>query len=420
MQEDLLQTIWKHLLFSTRELKTVSGEVVRIIKQGEQNTNAGPDFLNAQVQIGKVRWAGSVEIHTKTSLWNVHGHSTDKAYENVILHVVYEDDLQEKSKIPLLELKNYIADSVLDKYSVLHSNNYYIPCEKQISGVDPFIRSTWMERMLIEKLEQRVHGIEEKIKSTKGDWREVFYQYLGRNYGFKVNSEAFEKLAETLPQSILAKHRNNLAQMEALLYGKAGMLYNDFTDTYPGALKKEWNFLKLKYGLTPIESGRWKFLRMRPDNFPTIRISQFARLAYNSENLFSVILETDSIKELQSHFKSEASRYWNTHYTFDNPAQEDIPKKMGRSSIDILLINTVAPMMYAYGYLRKEQKFIDKALEILQQIKPEKNSITLNMSGIGFVNKSAFDSQSILHLKKNYCDKKLCLSCGIGVNVLGR
>ena len=418
MTEEFLHYIWKFKNFSFKDIKSTSGENIRILKSGEHNTNAGPDFLNAQVNIGKVRWAGSVEIHTKTSLWNNHGHDTDKAYDNVILHVVYEDDLNGESKIPVLELKGLISESTISGYDTLLKSRTYIHCEEQFEKADSLTISSWIERMTVERLESRLSAIEAKLKAGNNDWREVFYQYLGRNFGFKTNGSAFERLAETLPQKILAKHRNNLTQIEALLYGQAGFLENNFEEEYPRILKKEFSFLRKKYSLTPIEFTRWKFLRMRPDNFPTIRISQFARLAYDSENLFSKILELKKPRDISKLLEASASEYWNTHYTFDKISKTDNEKKLGKASIDNILINTVAPMMYAYGHLRGEQKFKDNALHLLELTKPERNAISNKLEGMGFDNKNAFDSQGLLQLKKEYCEQKRCLSCSIGVKIL--
>jgi hypothetical protein len=419
MTEEFLQYIWKFKNFAVNDLRTLKGEPIRLIKTGEHNSNAGPDFLNSQVMIGEVRWAGSVEIHTRASEWKRHGHSTDPAYDNVILHVVYENDLGgDENNIPVLELKDHIAENTLINYKLLLESRNFIPCEAQAGKVDEFTKSLWIDRILVERLESRLEGIHTKLEKTNDDWREVFYQYLGRNFGFKVNSEAFERLTESIPMRTLAKHKGNLKQIEALLFGQAGFLEGDHEDEYPKALKKEYGFLQKKYGLLPLKRSQWKFLRMRPDNFPSCRIAEFAALVNTSENLFSKILDIKEIKDIEKLFEAEASQYWNTHYIFDKAAAKSHLKVLGKQSIENILINTVTPMLYAYGHFRGKTYQKEKALRILEATAPEKNNITNRLELLGFENNSASQSQGLLHLKKEYCDKKRCLSCAVGVKVL--
>lgn len=404
-------------MFDNKELQTTSGEEIKILKAGEHNSDSGPDFFNARIKIGATEWAGNVEIHSRSCDWHKHKHTTDKTYDNIILHVVHEADekLFRKSgeEIPTLELKDKIPQNIYGKYLQFKSNKDWIPCEKQISSVDKFTLSNWLDRLLVERLERKSKTITDSLRQNKNNWEETFYQMLARNFGQKINSEPFELLAKALPVSVLAKHKNNLLQIEALLLGTAGMLKRDFKDNYPNELKKEFKFLKSKFKLNPIDSSLWKFMRLHPPNFPTIRISQFANLIYKSSHLFSKILEAGSVKQIISLFETETTEYWQTHYRFDklSPRRK---KKLGSDSINTIIINTIVPFLFIFGKEKSEEKYYDRALSFLEKLSPENNSIISKWKSIGVPAKSSYETQALLQLKNEYCSKKRCLECSVG------
>lgn len=420
MQEEFLWHIWKFRLFDASNLSTVSGEKLQIIKTGEHNTDSGPDFFNARIKIGNTEWAGNVEIHFRASDWHKHNHNTDKSYNNIILHVVYEADekifRKNGEEIPTLQLKDLIPKSIYGKYLQFKSSKDWIPCEKQISFVDKFTINNWLDRLLVERLERKSKAITNSLKQNKNNWEETFYHVLARNFGQKINSEPFEMLAKTLPISVLAKHKNNLFQIESLLFGVAGMLDGQFKDKYPKRLQKEYHFLKSKFKINTLDFSLWKFMRLHPPNFPTIRISQFANLIYKSSHLFSKILEASSLKQMIFLLKTESSEYWQTHYRFDKPAPKRI-KKLGSDSIKTIIINTIVPFLFVYGKEKGEEKYCEKALEFLEKLEPEKNSIITKWKSIGISAQSSYETQALLQLKNEYCSNKRCLQCAIG-NVL--
>lgn len=420
MNEDFLHFLWKFKNFIHTDLQTAGGLPVSIIKTGEHNTNAGPDFLNARIQIGDKIWAGSVEIHIKTSHWQQHGHSADDAYNNVILHVVYENDAPDLLPIPCLELKPLIHAHSLAHYHLLKSSKDWIPCAAQIMQVEDFAKSIWLERMAAERIEFKALAVLASLKANNNDWAETFYQLAGRNFGFKINNPAFEALTKSLPQKLLSKHRHNYLQIEALLFGQAGMLGTDFIEDYPNALKKEYGFLRKKYSLTPLQLHQWKYLRLRPPNFPTIRISQFAALAQKSVHLFSHVLEAENYQELINMFEVKASAYWDDHFIWDKEVQKKTEKWLGTDSINNIITNTVIPTLFAYGISKNSLIYKEKALGLLENIPPEKNNITDGWKQLGFSNKNAYESQALIHLKNNYCDNKYCLKCAIGTKILKR
>ena len=430
MTEEFLYYLWKFRLFDNNKLQTTNGEELHIIKTGDHNSDSGPDFFNARIKIGKTTWAGNVEIHVNAADWETHKHQHDKAYNNVILHVVYEADRELKRKnarlndevgqgeiIPTLELKKRIPQSIYYKYSSFKSSRDWIPCGKQIQNVDSFTLNHWLDRLLVERLEKKSIPILKSLEQNKYNWEETFYRFLARNFGLKVNSEPFEMLARSLPYSVLAKHKNSLPQMESLLFGTAGLLEKEFQDSYPKNLKKEFQFLKQKFKLKSIDSSLWKFMRLHPPNFPTIRISQFANLIYKSSHLFSQIIEAATIKQITELLRTETSEYWLTHYRFDktSPKRE---KTLGNDSINILLINTILPFLFVYGKEKGEEKFCDRALSLLEKIEPEKNSIISKWNELEVKTESAYQTQALLQLKNEYCSQKRCLECSVGAKLL--
>ena len=420
MTEAFLHYVWKFGLFNRQELETTAGEPVQVIKAGELNRDAGPDFSDARIRLGETLWAGNVEIHVHSSLWEKHGHSGDKAYENVILHVVFEDDAPQNAVntgIPVLVLKGRLRGEAWRNYQNLQSSGFGIPCASSLDRVDVFSMDIWLHRMLVERLESKSEQIIASLKLNRNNWEETFYHFLARNFGFKVNAIPFELMAKSLPLSCIARHKGSLLQVEALVFGQAGLLSADFTEEYPRALKAEYEFLRSKFRLKEINSGLWKFLRMRPVNFPTVRLAQFAMLMHKSDHLFSVMLGCPDPGELKKLFATGASPYWDTHFLPDRPSVE-LSKKLGAGSLDNILVNTVSPFLFVYGMMKDMPVYKERAVELLEQLDPESNSVIRSWAQTGVHARSAFDSQALLQLRNNYCTARRCLDCSIGNKII--
>lgn len=421
MKEDLLHYVWRFQRFDLHNLQTTEGESIQVQQTGEHNHNAGPDFLNARIKIGSTIWAGNVEMHLNSSDWIKHQHQTDKAYENVILHVVLEEDeiihRQNGSRIPCLLLKKRIPTKLSKIYQKLLHNEFWIPCQHHFYEVGDMTKVLWLDRLLVERLESKIIVIENLLKENTNNWETTFYQVLARNFGVKVNAEPFERLAKSLPLPILGKHKSNLFQIEALLFGQSGLLQDDFEDDYPKRLQKEFNFLQKKYQLTPLQKSNWRFLRMRPANFPTIRIAQFAQLVFQSVHLFSKVLAVKNVKEIENMFELKLSNYWQTHYVFDKLSVKR-NKSLGKNAIHLFVINTIAPFLFLYGRSRDNDDYKDIAFRLLEELKPENNSIITKWKELGMEPDSAYQTQALLQLKNVYCDRKRCLECGIGNSIL--
>lgn len=421
MKEDFLHYIWRLQRFDRQYLQTTQGEVIQLISIGEHNVHAGPDFLNARIRLGNTLWAGNIEIHLKSSEWLTHHHQQDPAYANVILHVVLEEDQiihhPNGERIPCLELKKRIAPRLSKEYLRLVHQAAWIPCQKQIHQVSEITKSLWLDRLLVERLEEKTKLIQEALLQTNHNWEEAFYRMLARSYGLKVNPEPFEQLARSLPLNILRKHKNQLMQIEALFFGQAGMLNENFSDPYPNKLKREYEFLQKKYKLRALPKVNWKFLRLRPANFPTIRIAQLAMLIFQSSHLFSKVLAAKNTKEIEQMFDRRISPYWVNHYVFDKVSKKR-KKTLGKNTIHLFIINTISPFLFYYGHQQGEEKHKDKALSLLEELKPEQNSIIQQWKKLGLTPTSAYQSQALLQLKKNYCDEKRCMDCAIGHSIL--
>lgn len=411
MTERLLQFIWQFQYFNKGDLQTTTGEEIQIISPGTYNTNQGPDFTDAKIKIGKTLWAGHVELHLLSSDWNKHKHQHDKNYINVILHVVWEDDFPDYN-MPVLNLKNRVAKILLQKYEELMNTKRFIPCENRISSVKPIVLQSWKERLLAERLTRKSAVVETFLDQNNQHWEETFWWLLARNFGIKINADAFEAMARSIPVNILAKHKNQIHQLEALLMGQANLLTDKFTDDYSILLQREYEFYKNKYKLKP---GIYTpfFLRMRPGNFPTIRLAQLAMLIHNSEHLFSKIKETDSLKDVKKRLDVTANDYWHYHYRFDDTSSFK-KKNLGAAMVDNILINTVCTVLFAYGHFNSEQKCKEKAVQWLEEITAESNSITKAFVQAGLQIKNAHDSQALIELKNEYCSNKKCLDCAIG------
>ncbi len=411
MNEQLLQFIWQFQYFNRSDLQTTQGEEVYIITPGTWNKNQGPDFTNARIRIGNTEWAGTVEIHVKASDWQKHQHAVDCNYKNVILHVVYENDLQ-FSSIPVLELKGRIAISLLQRYTQLMGSSHFIACENLIDNISDITITSWKERLLIERLMRKTAQIQQYMAANQQHWEESFWWLLARNFGTKINADAFEAIAQSIPLILLAKHKHQLIQLEALLLGQAGLLEADFEDKYAQLLQREYRFLKIKYQLQPIVYPVY-FLRMRPSNFPTVRLAQLAALIQQSAHLFSKIVAAPSWAYVKKWLEVTPNDFWLYHYTLtDEPYYK--PKPLGAEMINNILINSIVPMLFAYGQAHQQEPLKYKAMQWLEAAKAEKNSITKGFEKIGFINKSAWDSQSLIELKNQYCNHKRCVACAIG------
>lgn len=421
MNEEILHHIWKYRLFDQNHLTTEQGELLEVRKTGEHNSHSGPDFFNANIKIGSTEWAGNVEIHVFSSDWEKHRHQFDKAYDSVILHVVYENDktLYQKNKkpIPTLVLKDRLLKNFTQQYEHFKTSNDWIPCEKSIHRVPEFIVNSWLERLLIERLEKKSEQLLELLEQNNRNWEESFYQFLAHNFGFKINALPFELLSKSLPHSILAKHKNSLLQLEAMLFGNAGLLERQFEDKYLQQLQNEYQFLKNKFSLHPIDGHVWKFLRLRPANFPTIRLAQFAALIYQSEYLFSKILACESLETMHQLMNVQVSEYWKTHYVFEKKSLLR-NKSLGKSAIDNLLINCIVPFLFIYGKQKQQEMYCERALYFLENTFAESNHIVTHFHRLGIQAKNASRSQALLQLKNCYCSQKNCLQCAVGNNLL--
>lgn len=424
MKEEFLHYVWKFQKFIKNELKSGSGETIVVINQGVYNTNSGPDFLNSRIKIGEMEWVGNVEIHVRASDWEKHGHSGDSAYENVILHVVYENDKPVKRKdgaiIPSLSLKGLIEGQLITSYEQLVLNDAIIPCEGEFERVNELTRFSMLEGSLISRLYRKAKFVEELWLKNNADWEETIFQVLCQAYGFKLNSEPFLKLARMVTFKRVAKTRNQMLSLEALLFGAAGWLEDIETpDEYISQLIHEYNFLQHKFQLPEnmISKSEWKLLRLRPANFPTIRLAQLAAFLAQNESLFSRIIYCKDLEELKKLFSTPQSDYWRKHYLIGKKASKEIPA-MGVSSKSILMINTIVSLLFAYGIQKDNEDYKQKALLFLSQLKPEKNNITKKWEGLNWKAKNAFESQGQIELLNNYCKAKKCLDCKIGNEIL--
>jgi len=416
MTERLLQHIWQFQYFNRNELTTGDGEALSIIHPGNINSNQGPDFLDAKITVGDTLWAGNIELHILSSDWNNHKHSNDKNYANIILHVVWQDDADLNLPFPVLELQSKVSKILLSRFDELMNAQSFIACETMIQHISPLIWVAWKERLLAERMQKKAAIILDYLAENNNHWEETFWWLIARNFGITVNSDAFEKLARSLPISLLAKHKNQVQQTEAMLFGQAGLLENDFEEAYPQLLRKEYRFYKKKYGLRPIPIPL-HFLRMRPSNFPTVRLAQLAMLVHNSVHLFSRIKETVFFEDLKKLLDVTANDYWHYHYIFDEVTAFR-EKKLGSQMLHSIIINTIVPMLFAYGQYHRETVYKERALLWLEQIAGEKNAITNGFTLLGIENKHAFDSQALIQLKNEYCHQKRCLECAVGNKLL--
>jgi hypothetical protein len=422
LKEDFLQFLWKFKLFELNTLNTICNTPITIINGGVQNHQSGPDFLNGMLKIGSQVWAGNIEVHLKSSYWYAHGHDKDCNFDSIILHVVWEYDMPiydpSQNEVPTLELNEYVNISVLESYYRLFSKSKkWILCEGLVGSVDAFIVRSWLHRLYFERLERKANFIFELLKATQNDWEAVLFQLLARSFGMKLNADAFFNMATSFEYSIVRKCRSKKGLLEILLFGQAGFFNKKINENLYKRLKHEYEYLKNKFKLTEVFSGEFLFFRLRPNNFPTIRISQFASLYEQQQNLFSKVLRFNTLREFYTLFDVQASQYWNTHYVFGKVSKFKI-KQISKSFIDLLLVNVIVPLKYAYGKSHNSVNFTNRLESFIDAVKYEKNSIVSCYIDRGIAVPTALEAQGLLELKNEYCDKKKCLRCAIGVAVL--
>jgi hypothetical protein len=423
MQESFLHFVWQFQKFDASALLSTNQESIQVLKIGRLNTDAGADFQDARILIDSVEWAGSVEIHLKSSDWNLHAHQTDASYENVILHVVWQDDQpivrHDGSLIPTLVLAPRTDKKLLTKYQALLQNKQEMPCQEQFKTVDNIQKISMLDTALMQRLQLKAGIAQEYLTQNQRDWEQTTYQLLARNFGFKLNAEPFAKIAQLLPLKILQKHRDNPKQIEAMIFGVAGFLAEQPLDEYQAVLKKEFQFLSAKYQLHASILGQheWKYLRLRPANFPTVRLAQFAALVAQNANLFSTFLHLNNLKNFGQLLKIKQSDYWCNHYVFGKETHHQVPV-MGNDSVVNIVINTVVPLLVTYANEKDNREYLAKAIELLEELPSENNTITKHWQTMGIPMKTAFDSQAGIEWFNNFCKVKKCLSCRVGTAIL--
>lgn len=420
MREDFLHYLWKFKKFDLLNLKTVQGEVITIIKTGDYLELSGPDFFNAHIKIGNQKWAGNVEIHLKSSDWYLHNHEKDPSYKNVILHVVWENDTpifrEDNTEIPVLVLQDYVAKEVVDNYQSLLSPKTWISCEKQIKDIDDFVLKSWQERLFFERLERKSKFIHELLEETNQDWEAVLFCLLAKNFGLNTNGTSFLQMSKAIPFSIIRKESFEIENLEALLFGTAGLLDSDKEDLYFEDLKFRYYYLLHKYQLEKTIVFPVQFFKLRPDNFPTIRLSQLAGLYHKHQNLFSKIIELKSLKSVYELLNISASLYWQNHYQFDKESPRKA-KVLSKSFLDLIVVNTIIPLQFAYSFMMGEE-ISENLIDFMNEVAPEKNAIIDKFTLFGIKAETAFESQTLLELKNEYCNKKSCLNCVVGIELL--
>ena len=419
--EELLHYVWKHRIFPLNELTTTTGQRLEIIDTGLANRDAGPDFFNAKIKIDGVVWVGNIEIHTHSSDWFKHGHHQNPVYNNVVLHVATCIDTEvyrnNGESIPQMQLT--CPEHIRENFKELANTDQYPPCYRIIPSLSKLTIHSWMSALQMERFEQKNDHLIERLHFCNNHWEDAFFITLARNFGFSINADAFEEWAKHIPLRAVDKHRDNLFQVEAFFFGQAGTLSDPDGDDYYLKLKQEYKYLAHKFGLRPMDVTRWRFLRLRPNNFPHVRIAQLANLYHRSYGLLSQLMEKETIKEIRELLRGGTSEYWINHYTFGGSSPA-CPKTLSESSLNLIIINTIVPFLYAYGIHRGKEKLCSRATNFLEELKPENNYIIRMWSQCGLQVAHAGDSQALIQLKKEYCDKKKCLYCRIGYEYLKR
>lgn len=433
--EHLLQYAWKHKFFPLEGLTTTDGRPLEVLNTGLQNTDSGPDFSGAVIKIDGVEWVGNVEMHLRTSDWFKHGHQTDPAYDNIILHVACEVDMElhypNGSLVPQLQFA--IPDEVKDNYVQLLNNEHSPRCANVISYIPKFTIHSWMSSLQVERLEMRTQQIMERREKLGKNWEDTFFVTVARNFGFGKNGDAFERWAQSIPMSAVGKHRDSLFQIEAIFFGQAGLLDDEVpmakgpksqsanADTaYYDKLRREYNYLKQKFSLQPIERKAWKFFRLRPQNFPHIRIAQLAMLYYEQKMNMSKVFEAKSVEDIERLFDTHVSDFWQTHYSFTSEESTVSEKHLSQSSIHLIIINSVAPLLFAYGRYKNDDPLCERAIELWENIKAESNRIIRDWTNAGIKPEHAADSQALIQLTRNYCDRRDCIRCRFGNEYIRR
>lgn len=420
MKEDFLHYLWKFKKFDGLNLKSVQGEEITIIKTGDYLELAGPDFFNAHIEIGNQKWAGNVEIHLKSSDWYLHNHEKDAAYKNVILHVVWENDTaifrEDNTEIPVLVLKDYVSKEIIDNYNALVSPKTWISCERQLKEIDKFVFKNWQERLFFERLERKSKFIYQLLEETNQDWEAVLFCLLAKNFGLNTNGNSFLQIAKAIPFSVIRKESFEVENLEALLFGTSGLLETEKEDVYYKDLKFRYFYLLHKYQIEKIYADPLQFFKLRPDNFPTIRLSQLASLYHRHQNLFSKIIDLKSVGEVYRLLNISASSYWQNHYQFDKESPNK-SKMLSKPFIDLVVINTIIPLQFAYSNIRGES-IAEDLIDFINEVDSEKNAIIDKFNSFGIKSQSAFESQALLELKNEYCERKACLKCAIGLELL--
>ena len=420
MKEDFLHYVWQFKKFDVLNAKTVQGDAITIINSGQYLQKAGPDFFNAQLTIGSQKWAGNVEIHLKSSDWYIHNHEADTAYDNVILHVVWEHDTevyrQDNTEIPVLELKHYMSKDVLNSYNALAAAKSWIYCEKELENIDSFTFANWKERLFLERLERKAFPVIQLAQATGNDWETVLFSFIAKSFGLNTNGDIFYKIAQSLPFSVVRRESFEFENLEALFFGRAGLLDKDHEDVYFKDLRSRYDYICHKYRLDKVYVDPLQFFKHRPDNFPTIRLSQLAQLYHKHQNLFSKLTQGGSVEEFYKIFEVQASPYWQTHYAFDKESSKK-RKMLTSSFVDLIIINTIVPFKFAYERnIGKENP--ENLLELLKSIGPEKNAVIDKFMQFKVDVQSAYDTQSLLQLRNEYCAHKRCLQCAVGLELL--
>ncbi len=417
--EDLLKFAWEFRCFNSQNVVSVSGQKISVVHPGYPNFDEGPDFFNAKVKIENTLWAGNIEIHVKSSDWEKHRHQENKQYNNLILHVVWEHDkdiLSESRPVATIELKGRIPAKIIRKYQTIIQTKHPVLCKDFLPQISSLERISYLRKLYIERLERKYGEIQTTLNNLKEDWNELFYRLLMKYIGGKVNQLPFELLAKSLPLKTILKHQDNLFQIEAMMMGQAGFLEQPL-DYYQQALKREYDFLAHKYHLQPIEPSLWKFLRLRPPNFPTVRIAQAANILHRNPLLFQQIIDNLSLDEIYQKLSVPASEYWDTHYLFGKTSARR-KKTLGKNTINNLIINVIVPLLFQYYKKTAEEKYLDKSIEILENLPPEKNHIIEIWEKVGVKPVNGLESQALIQLKNEKCRQQQCLNCNFGRKIL--
>lgn len=419
MQEDFLHYIWQYQKLTTSDITTAQGHQIQVISIGELNTNSGPDFYNSRIVIDSQEWVGTVEIHLKASDWFVHQHQNDSAYDNVILHVVWENDVAvfdaNNNRLETLVLKNIVEKKLVFSYKSLLQKKNWINCENKIQIIDEFTMVFWKEKLLIRRLQRKANQLESQLLDLKNNWEVLLFQLLAKSFGLKINAAGFQLLVQNISFEVFKKEMSNQISLEALLFGQGNLLEELLEDSYYQKLQKEYVYLKQKHKMQD-SLVKLQFFRLRPASFPTIRLSQLSMLYHTKNSLFSKVIAAKSVSVIYELFSISVSEYWCTHYTFGKDSVKR-KKDLSKSFIDLLILNTIIPLKYMYAKSMGMEN-VEELLQLYKSIKPERNTILTKFKKLKLNIASAADSQSLIELKTEYCNRQKCLHCEIGNKLL--